>query len=164
MIAFIKNSTLVLFTGVALLTASCSDTEKKPEEAVTPSSDVTPATPPALAEEAAFTAETVHFAYDRSSVTAEGQVILAKLAEHLKSNPTAKVRVEGNCDERGTVEYNLALGERRALAAKKFLISLGVSAARISTISYGEENPVATGHDSAAWAKNRRDDFVISSN
>lgn len=79
----------------------------------------------------------------------------------MKRNATIKVRIEGNCDERGSDEYNLALGERRAQVAARYLTTLGISGERLSTISYGKEKPVDPGHDENAWARNRRDDFVI---
>jgi peptidoglycan-associated lipoprotein len=82
------------------------------------------------------------------------------LAE-LEKNPGAVIRIEGNCDERGTVEYNLALGEKRAKAALDYLVKMGIDPSRISTVSYGKERPMDPGHTEAAWAKNRRDDFVI---
>jgi peptidoglycan-associated lipoprotein len=78
-------------------------------------------------------------------------------------HPTIKIQIEGHCDERGTSEYNLALGERRANSAKKYLISLGMPADRISTISYGKEKPLDPGHNEEAWSKNRRDHFIILS-
>ena len=81
----------------------------------------------------------------------------------LKENSTVQIRIEGNCDERGTVEYNLALGERRASAARDYLINLGVDSDRISIISYGKERPKYPEHNEGAWSKNRRDDFVIVS-
>jgi len=87
--------------------------------------------------------------------------VLQEKAEFLKNNPDIRIRIEGNCDERGTSEYNLALGERRADSAAKFLVSLGISPDRIETISYGEERPLALGHSEEAWAQNRRDDFVV---
>ncbi len=82
-------------------------------------------------------------------------------AEWLKANPKARIRIEGNCDERGTIEYNQALGQRRASSAKKYLTDLGISAKRITLISYGKEKPTCTEHDEACWQKNRRDDFVV---
>ena len=81
----------------------------------------------------------------------------------MKSNPSVMVKIEGHCDERGTIEYNLSLGEKRAKAAKDFLIDLGIDAGRISTISYGKERPVDPGHNEAAWAKNRRAAFTVTS-
>jgi peptidoglycan-associated lipoprotein len=79
----------------------------------------------------------------------------------LKQNQSSRVRIEGNCDERGTNEYNMALGERRAQSAKKYLVNLGIHKDRMHTISYGEEKPLLHGHDEYSWAQNRRDDFVI---
>ena len=99
--------------------------------------------------------DTVYFAYNSSELTSEATAVLAKQAEYLKSNST-NVVVEGHCDERGTREYNLALGERRANATKQYLVHAGVPAARVSTISYGKERPVATGSDEQSWALNRR--------
>jgi peptidoglycan-associated lipoprotein len=86
---------------------------------------------------------------------------LQKIATYLKQHPRAGVRIEGNCDERGTPEYNMALGERRAESAKKYLIGLGVPANKISTISFGKEKPLDPGHSEEAWTKNRRDHFDI---
>jgi peptidoglycan-associated lipoprotein len=86
------------------------------------------------------------------------------LAEGLKASKNAVVQIEGHCDERGTVEYNLALGERRAQSVKNFLSQLGVESSRLSTISYGEEKPVVQGHTEDAWLKNRRAEFVITGN
>ena len=86
---------------------------------------------------------------------------LQKIGAWLSQNPDKTIRIEGNCDERGTEEYNLALGERRAVAAKNYLVSLGVSPKNIVTISFGEEKPADPGHNAAAWAKNRRDEFNI---
>jgi peptidoglycan-associated lipoprotein len=81
----------------------------------------------------------------------------------IKKDSAAKVRIEGNCDERGSDEYNLALGEKRAKAAMEYLVTLGIPAERLSVISYGKEKPADPGHDEAAWAKNRRDEFVVLS-
>jgi peptidoglycan-associated lipoprotein len=86
------------------------------------------------------------------------------MAEGMKANKGAVIQIEGHCDERGTVEYNLALGERRAQSVKNFLTQLGVEAARLSTISYGEEKPVVQGHAEDAWVKNRRAEFVVTKN
>jgi peptidoglycan-associated lipoprotein len=104
---------------------------------------------------------TVYFDYDQADLRPDALEQLKKNAAWLKSNPAYRVRIEGNCDERGTVEYNLALGERRAVAAKNYLVKAGIDAGRLETISYGEEHPADPGHDEAAWAKNRRDDFTI---
>jgi len=108
-----------------------------------------------------FESENIYFDYNKADLKSETQATLEKKAKFLQANSSYSVRIEGNCDERGTNEYNLALGDRRADAAKKFLNSLGISADRINTISYGEEKPVDTGHDEAAWSKNRRDEFKL---
>lgn len=105
--------------------------------------------------------EDVYFEFDRSTLTREAQEILTKKALWLKSNSTVKVVIEGHCDDRGTSEYNLALGDRRAASTKAFLIDLGVSPSRLMTISYGEERPLITGQSENAWAKNRRAHFEV---
>ena len=103
----------------------------------------------------------IHFDYDDFSLRPDAKKILNKIAEWMIQNTNAYILIEGNCDERGTIEYNLALGERRAKSAKKYLVQLGVSPKRISTISYGKERPLDPGHNEEAWAKNRRDHFLI---
>lgn len=105
--------------------------------------------------------QALYFAYDSAAINPVEQSKLNVVADYLKANPNARLLVEGHCDERGTTEYNRALGERRALAAREALIALGVDGGRIQTISYGEDRPVDPGHDEAAWAKNRRAEFVI---
>ena len=102
------------------------------------------------------------FALDSSDVSPEGQQVLQANAAVLKKYPSMTVTIEGHCDERGTAEYNLALGERRALAAKNYLVSLGISADKVKTVSYGKEFPFDPGHDDKAWANNRRAHFVIT--
>lgn len=102
------------------------------------------------------------FDLDSSDVSAEGQQVLQANAAVLKKYPEWQVTIEGHCDERGTAEYNLALGERRALAARTYLVSLGIPADKVKTVSYGKEFPFDAGHDDAAWAKNRRAHFVIT--
>jgi peptidoglycan-associated lipoprotein len=104
----------------------------------------------------------VFFELDSSEVGAEGQAALNANAATLKKNATWSVTIEGHCDERGTPEYNLALGERRAVAARAYLVSLGIPADRLRTVSYGKEFPFDPGHDEAAWTKNRRAHFVIT--
>ena len=104
----------------------------------------------------------LYFGLDEADVNADGQQILQANAAVLKKYPTWQVTIEGHCDERGTAEYNLALGERRALAAKNYLVSLGIPADKIRTVSYGKEFPFDAGHDDSAWAKNRRAHFVIT--
>jgi len=107
-----------------------------------------------------FKAYTCPFDFDSSNVKAGDKSNLEAVASQLKSNPTWAVRVEGNCDERGTEEYNRSLGERRALALRESLITMGIEPTRVDTISYGEDKPAAPGHNEAAWKQNRRGDFV----
>jgi len=105
--------------------------------------------------------EPIYFDFDKANIWPDVKAILDKNAEWISKNPTAKIRSEGNCDERGTNEYNMALGERRANSAKQYLLTLGISADRLTTGSYGEGKPIDSGHDEAAWANNRRDDFKV---
>ncbi len=103
----------------------------------------------------------VYFDFDRSNIRKDQRARLETNAEFLTHNKAVRVRIEGNCDERGTNEYNMALGQRRALSAQKYLVNLGIDAGRLETISYGEEKSLLFGHDEYSWAQNRRDDFVI---
>ncbi len=98
----------------------------------------------------------VHFDFDRYTIRPADTQILKQDYAWLKAHPTAHVTIEGNCDERGSIEYNLALGQKRADAAKSFLETLGVQGKTLKTVSYGKEKPIDPGHDEAAWAKNRR--------
>lgn len=102
------------------------------------------------------------YGLDQSEVDAVGQQLLQANADILKKYGTWQVTIEGHCDERGTAEYNLALGERRAVAARNYLVSLGIAADRIKTVSYGKEFPFDPAHTEAAWAKNRRAHFVVT--
>jgi len=110
-----------------------------------------------------FENEDIHFDFDRFFLTDKAKEILAKKVSWLLDNPGVKIEIEGHCDERGTNEYNMALGERRANSAMKYLTTVGVKVDRISTISYGEERPVDPGRNKAAWIKNRRAHFRIVS-
>ena len=103
----------------------------------------------------------IYFDFDKSNIRQDQRDRIEKNAEFLANNKTVRVRIEGNCDERGTNEYNMALGQRRAMSAKKYLVNLGIAENRLDTISYGEERPLLFGHDEYSWAQNRRDDFVI---
>jgi len=103
--------------------------------------------------------EMVHFDFDKYNIRAQDAKILDRHATWLSSNPRVNVIIEGNTDEWGTEEYNLALGERRAVSAKSYLSNLGISADRLSTVSYGESRPLDGQHNEAAWAMNRRDEF-----
>jgi len=108
-----------------------------------------------------FESESIYFEFDSAALSPVSQGILSGKADFLRDNPGTQVIIEGHCDERGTPEYNLAQGDRRAESAKKFLVNIGIDASRFTTVSYGEENPVDTGHDEEAWAKNRRAKFLV---
>ena len=112
--------------------------------------------PGAAAVVSAVVLKDIHFDFDRYLIRPQDAQILKQDFSWLKANPGKRVRVEGNCDERGTVEYNLALGQKRADAAKNYLVTLGADAKLLDTVSYGKERPVDPGHNEAAWAKNRR--------
>ena len=103
----------------------------------------------------------IYFDYDRSNLKPESQQVLSEKADFLRANQSYSVLIAGNCDDRGTEEYNLALGERRAMSAKKFLIALGISPNRLKTISYGELRPADPANNPVAWALNRRDSFKL---
>jgi len=111
----------------------------------------------------ALKTETVYFDFDSSVIKAGEKPKVSAVADYLKANSAKAVLVEGNCDERGTEEYNRSLGERRALAVREELIRLGIDPTRVDTISYGKDRPVDPGHDESAWKKNRRDDFIALS-
>jgi peptidoglycan-associated lipoprotein len=103
----------------------------------------------------------IYFDFDKSNIRPDAREILKANADYILKNSTASIIVEGHCDERGTAEYNMALGQRRAQEAKKYLVNLGVKGSAIKTISFGKERPIDPGHDEQAWAKNRRDHFVV---
>lgn len=117
---------------------------------------------PAAGAQQETSLERIFFDFDSYVLTQSARDTLSKNAEWLLKNSSAKLQIEGHCDERGSDEYNLALGEKRAKAAEKYLSTLGVPKERLSTISYGKEKPLDPGHGEAAWAKNRRDEFIIS--
>jgi peptidoglycan-associated lipoprotein len=121
-----------------------------------------PAEPPEPQDDinGALKAAVLHFDFDKDVIKPEGEDTLQKLAGVLQRNPDLTIQVQGNCDERGTEEYNLHLGMRRATSAKQYLVGLGIDANRIDMISYGLERPVDSHHNEKAWALNRRDDFV----
>jgi peptidoglycan-associated lipoprotein len=114
----------------------------------------------AMKEEAGL--KPIYFDFDKSFIRDDSRATMKANADYLKANPNVKLRIEGNCDERGTIEYNQALGQRRAQSAKKYLVDMGVKASRISLISYGKEKPVCTESTEECWQKNRRDDFVAA--
>jgi len=151
-----------IFGGLVLLLAACSSA---PETA--PGGPGGPgaggpggigsrnAVPGSQQDLEASAGDRVFFAFDRSDITPEAQEILARQADWLRRYPNVTVTIEGHCDERGTREYNLALGERRAQAVKNVLVALGIPASRINTISYGKERPIVVGSNEEAWVQNR---------
>src|ERR1017187_2124564 len=114
-----------------------------------------------IKDPAALAPYTVHFAYDSAAVKRSEEANIQAVASKLSADASTKLQIEGNCDERGTEEYNRSLGERRALALREALAKAGVDPSRIRTISYGKDKPADPGHDEAAWAKNRRGDFIL---
>lgn len=164
------RSILVVLMGVFILAFfwGCkSGTKIKPAEEVVVEEE--PAPPPVeekvVREEkpVEIKLEPIYFDFDRYFIREDAKKTLNQNAKILKDNPAVKIRIEGNCDERGTAEYNLALGEKRAKSAKDYLVNLGIDPAKITIISYGKERPLYPGHNEDAWSKNRRDDFVIVS-
>ena len=105
--------------------------------------------------------EKIYFDFDSYDLSSDARKTIQKNMQLFKNDSTDVMRIEGNCDERGSAEYNIALGEKRAMAAMQYLVTLGVSPDRLSVISYGKERPAVQGHDESAWSKNRRDEFVI---
>lgn len=138
----------VLLLSLAITGCACRTKKVGPEENIPVATEGGP-----LAD--------INFAFDRSDLSDTARQILSKNAQWLKSNSSARVQIEGHCDERGTNEYNMALGWKRANAAQGYLRGLGIEATRLGTISYGEELPLDPGHNEVAWAKNRRDHFKV---
>lgn len=123
-----------------------------------------PPPPPSPTEEELFAqnVKDIYFDYDKYDIRADQQAALQGDVQFLTQHASVNFTIEGHCDERGSTEYNLALGERRAASAKRYLLAHGVAAARVEIVSYGKEHPLDPGHDEGAWAKNRRDDFVVT--
>lgn len=118
-----------------------------------------PAPVPTVEEKSVL--EPIYFDFDKSFIREDAKPALKKAAEYMKKNKDARIRIEGNCDERGTSEYNMALGDRRANSAKKYLTALGIDGKRLSTVSYGKERPICASPDEGCWQKNRRGDFML---
>ena len=144
------------------------DVTPSEEAATTPDTQATHSPAPAQQAQKTLSAaqlqsalEKIYFDFDSANLSESARNTLTKNNAVLIKGSSAKIRIEGNCDESGSAEYNLALGERRAKSAQQYLIALGVEPDRLSTISYGKEKPAVTGSDEAAWAKNRRDEFVV---
>ena len=154
------NIAIALAVGLALSACATKAPKQLPPDPGTASvgANAGGPVPGSQADFAAFTQgqDTVYFETDRYNIDSEDAAALATQAQWLMRYPAKRATIEGHCDERGTREYNLALGERRDNAAKTYLASLGVDATRLNTVSYGKERPVAMGSDEASWAKNRR--------
>lgn len=151
-----KRYALILALVMALAAGFGCAKKKTADEAV--ADDMSPEMRAAIQQ---ITDGRVLFAFDKFDIKPEYKDMLKTKADLMKQYPSVRVRIEGNCDERGTQEYNLALGERRARAAYEYLVMLGVSPAQLEMISYGKENPVVQGTGEAVWAQNRRDDFTV---
>jgi peptidoglycan-associated lipoprotein len=154
-----------LIAGLMLLLAACAQNPSTNANAGGGGSGTggaTQAVPGSAADFQQNVGDRVFFDFDKSAIKAEGQTTLQRQAEWLKKYPNVTVTIEGHCDERGTREYNLALGERRATAVRNALVALGIPAARMKTISYGKERPAVLGSNEAAWAQNRRGVTVIN--
>jgi peptidoglycan-associated lipoprotein len=157
-----RISTTLKFAAFAsvLVLGACTDKPKAVETAPPPTSmsnTTTSSIVPGSAEDLRVNVgDTVHFDYDAYNITEEGKSVLQRQAAWLQKYPSVRVTIEGHCDERGTREYNLALGARRANSVKEYLASLGVSASRVDTISYGKERPICTESDEGCYAQNRR--------
>ena len=154
------------FAGL-ILAAGCSHEQQVTKQPAPVAQAPAPQPPPpkqeAPVQPASYTQQddAVYFDFDSSILREDARPLLQQLAEKVKTNKRAKIRIEGNCDERGTQEYNLGLGAHRADAARKYLLSLGVPSSKIETVSFGAEKPKYNGHDESSWSKNRRDDFVV---
>ena len=160
-----KHLTLTALVAAGLVVAGCAKKAPQilpPDPGGAPSqTDTTGTGAPTPGSQADFTAtlmgqDTIYFDTDRFNIDATDQQALAAQAQWLLKYPAKRLTIEGHADERGTREYNLALGERRANAAKNYLVSLGVDSGRVTTVSYGKERPVALGSDEESWARNRR--------
>jgi len=166
-----KKRPPVIATAGMATPAPAATPEPAPREAVEPGPDVRPLTDEAArAEDFAISdssgeggpLEDIHFDYNQAQLTDQARQVLDRHAVWLRAHRSARVRVEGHCDERGTVEYNLALGEQRASTARDYLVGLGIGAERLGIVSFGKERPLDPGRDEAAWARNRRAHFAVS--
>ncbi len=163
-----KNVLLVLTIALSLVLVSCSSTSKKSEDGssdtlVTDNTDATNLELNGSSDDnTAGPLRTIYFDYNSSSLSFAGRQALEENAEYLKLTDLIAIQIEGHADERGGIQYNIALGEKRAQSVKDYLTALGVSAERVTTISYGKDRPLSFGHDDEAWSKNRRANFVIT--
>lgn len=152
---------LSLLVCLNLLATACTDDKKIEEVVVTEKKADANEFSVDKDGKLAFKAEIVYFAYDDSSLTAEGMARLDAIAAHMKTATKDKLQVEGHCDARGSVEYNLALGQRRADSVRKYLETIGIGADRLQAVSFGSEKPAVSGQGEETWSKNRRAEFAF---
>lgn len=164
----VRSLLSVLILGLSVALTGCGSSSKKA------SSDSSMSSPDSSSDDSAIELNgdsdsnkagglrTVFFAYDSSSLSGDARTTLEGNVAFLKDNTDVEVQIEGHCDERGGVQYNLALGERRANAVRDYMVAMGVARSRVSTISFGKERPLAFGHDNSAWGQNRRANFVVT--
>lgn len=171
---FKRLSLISLVMASLALSVACKSSTKKSDTPETPTAaetDPSKMAPEVQSKDVTFDSKgsdagaiaglnSVHFDYDSATLSSESRRQLSENAEWIKNNPKTTVQIEGHCDSRGSVEYNLALGERRAKAVKTYMTSLGVASSRLTIISYGEEKPIDTSDSEQAYAKNRRANFV----
>ncbi|SMF32664.1 peptidoglycan-associated lipoprotein [Tistlia consotensis] len=159
----LKLLTIVAAAALALTACESSQQNTGATTGTTQTTTAAPSGPVAGSQEALTqqVGDRIFFDFDKSDIRADQRGTVDKLAAWLKQNPSVQLTIEGNCDERGTREYNLALGERRANAVQEYLVARGVNASRLKTISYGKERPAVLGSTEYAWAQNRRDQFVV---
>lgn len=157
------SSWIVLLLALGLGTTGCSHNKPKADETALPSAAVDESELGSSDQGKAFGLQTVHFTFDSSLLNSEAKSVLAQNADVLKSHSSLKIQIEGHCDKRGGIQYNIALGEKRANSTKKYLEDLGVAGDRLTIISYGKEHPLASGDDEESYAKNRRANFVVTS-
>lgn len=163
-----RQVSLVFAASFMVLAVGCSSAEKKPEISETPTAATTPGADENVTlgdsdSGRALGLQTVHFPYDTYTLDESSKATLNANAEILKAQPNLKIQIEGHCDQRGGIQYNIALGEKRANIAKKYLQGQGIDPSRITVISFGKEKLVDTGTSEDSYAKNRRDNFVITS-
>lgn len=162
-----KHSSLIAFAlALSLFGAACTDDVKKIEEPIQAEAakkdGANEFTVDAKTGKLEFKAEIVYFGYDEATLTKEGMARLDAIAEHMKAHSELKISIEGHCDDRGSTEYNLALGQRRSDSVRKYLRTLGIGEERLASVSFGEERPAESGQGEQFWAKNRRAEFAFN--
>jgi peptidoglycan-associated lipoprotein len=169
MIMSLRSLSLPFILTLGLILSSCGSTSKQESEMTDPSfSSMDETSRDALKVNSdsdsgtAGSLRTVFFDFNSANLTPAARTALSNNIEFMRNNPGVRVQIEGHCDERGGVQYNLALGERRARSIRDYMVSMGIEARRMSTISFGKERPLAFGHDESAWSQNRRGNFVIT--